>query len=143
LKDHIKVAVEALKDFRARGNYVICIPWDLEAMEIKKTESQSFGMDEAAYVREERMRFVVLKVGPGEWRDGIKLALDLHPGDIVVTNVTSSCLRENCSQPRFIINGQPIFLFDGRMIEHESGDIFGVVGHTALTEAEELLGISG
>jgi hypothetical protein len=141
LKEHIKAAVEALKDFRARGNYVVCIPWDLETMIIKKTESQSFGMDEAAYAREERMRFVVLKIGPGEWRDGIKLPLDVFPGDIVVTNVTSSCLREDYNQPRFIINGQPVFLFDGRMIEHESGDIFGVVGHTALTEAEEKFGV--
>lgn len=141
MKEHIKAAVEALKDFRARGNYVVCIPWDLETMIIKKTESQSFGMDEAAYAREERMRFVVLKIGPGEWRDGIKLPLDVFPGDIVVTNVTSSCLREDYNQPRFIINGQPVFLFDGRMIEHESGDIFGVVGHTALTEAEEKFGV--
>lgn len=141
MKEHIKAAIEALKDFRARGNYVICIPLDLDKMEIKKTDAQSFGMEESAYLREERLRFVVLKVGPGDYQDGSLVALDLHPGDIVMSNVSAQCLREDHSQPRFIINGQPIFLFDGRMIDHASGDIFGVIGHIALTEAEEKFGV--
>jgi hypothetical protein len=141
LKEHITAAVEALKDFRPRGNYVVCVPWDLDAMKIQRAESQAFSMDEAAYVREERLRFAVLKVGPGDHQEGTLLPIDLHPGDIIVTNVTSQCLREDFEQPRFIINGQPIFLFDGRMIDHASGDIFGVVGHTALTEAEEKFGV--
>ena len=141
MKEHIQAAVEALKDFRARGNYAICIPLDPEKMEIKKTDTQSFGMEESAYIREERLRFVVIKVGPGDWQEGSLIPLDLHPGDIVLSNVSSQCLREDYSQPRFIINGQPIFLFDGRMIDHASGDIFGVIGHTALTEAEEKFGV--
>lgn len=127
----VSKVIEAFKSVRLRGNLVVAVPLNPSDMEIPEKDSTGFGLEGKSSKSEEDIRFVVVRVGPGEHQHGVLVPLDISAGDIFVTEFTNKSMRLIWKDAPRLLNGYKVVVGEARTMSSQHGLVAAIVGRVS------------